>query len=212
MIQFCVPLGAINANCYILADNESKEAIVIDPGDFTDELKKVLTDGEIKKVKYILLTHGHYDHILGVYDLQQYTGAQVGINRNDARCLESELDSGAGHRFKEVQKSLTADFYLEDGMSLIFGETGLTVLFTPGHTPGGVCFICESEKKIFSGDTLFYHTIGRTDLPGGNMADMKNSLRRIIDLKGDYSVFPGHDRSTSLDEERQHNKYLRGLS
>jgi len=211
MIQFCVPLGAINANCYILADNESKEAVVIDPGDFTDELIKVIQDGEIKSVKYILLTHGHYDHILGVYDLKQYTGAQVGININDASCLENEHDSGAGHHFKEVQKSLKADFYLEDGMRLIFGKTELRVLFTPGHTPGGVCFISEHEHKIFSGDTLFYHTIGRTDLPGGNMTVMKNSLRRIIELKGDYSVFPGHDRSTSLDEERQHNRYLRGL-
>lgn len=209
LIQYCLPIGINHANCYIIADEKTKEAVIIDPGEFNDELVGALTNGKIKSVKYILLTHGHYDHILGVYDLKKYTGALVGIHKNDVAYLTDELKSGAGHIVKGLQKSLSCDFFLEDGMKISAGEIVLDVLFTPGHTLGGVCFVCETEREIFTGDTLFYHTIGRTDLPGSSMADMVNSLNRLKDLNGDYRILPGHERSTTLEEERKRNRYLR---
>ncbi len=209
MIQHCIPLCLNRANCYILLDEISKEAVVIDPGEFNKELTNILSD-ENAIVKYILLTHGHYDHILGVYELKKYTGAQVGIHKNDADCLEDESLSHA-NQIQAKQNIVHADFEFEDGASLWIGKIEIEVIFTPGHTLGGVCFVCENEQKIFTGDTLFYHTIGRTDLQGGNMTDMQNSLLKISSIKGGYLVFPGHDRSSTLDEERKHNRYLRSL-
>jgi hydroxyacylglutathione hydrolase len=211
MIQHSIPLGINRANCYILVDEKSREAVVIDPGEFNDDLVSIIKHGNISTVKYILLTHGHYDHILGVYDFKQYSGALIGIHENDAVCLSDESKSGADRHLKNGQSHIKPDFFLEDAMDLSFGETKLKVLFTPGHTLGGVCFICENDKKLFTGDTLFYHTIGRTDLAGGSMSVLQESLKRILNLTGDYIIFPGHDRSSTLNDERLYNKYLRSI-
>ena len=201
-------LGVIDANCYVLVDEKSGEAAVIDAGDFNENLKKILRLNEIKLVKYILLTHGHYDHIFGVYDTREYTGARVAIHEEDAACLYDEKQSLA-YQFDNEQKLLKPDILLRDDMKLTVGDIEITVMHTPGHTKGGVCFICEKERIIFSGDTLFCKTCGRTDLPGGDWQSLKESLLRLVALKGDYTVYPGHNIETKLDFEKTHNRYLR---
>lgn len=208
MKLYRLPLGAIDANCYVIADEKSGEAAVIDAGDFDETLKKILDSDEIKNVKYILLTHGHYDHIMGVYDAKEYTGAKVAIHGEDAGCLFDENQS-LSYQLSVRQKPLKADIILEDGMTLNIGDIELKVMHTPGHTRGGVCFICEKERIVFSGDTLFCKTCGRTDLRGGDWPTMKDSLIRLASLKGDYTVYPGHNRETQLDFERTHNRYMR---
>ncbi len=201
-------LGAIEANCYVIVDEKSGEAAVIDTGDFNENLKKLLNKDEIKNIKYILLTHGHYDHIWGVYDTKEYTGALVAIHEEDAGCLSDENQSLA-YQLGAKQKLLKPDILLKDGMILNVGEIEIKVMHTPGHTRGGVCFICEKDRIIFSGDTLFCKTCGRTDLRGGDWPTLKDSLLKLVALEGDYTVYPGHNVETKLDFERTHNRYLR---
>lgn len=202
-----IPLGPVSANTYILTDVATNECAVIDAGDFNGTLKKEL-DG--KNVKFILLTHGHFDHILGVHDLKAYTNAEVMIHKLDSECLSNPKRSLAEWGGCE-QKCVSADRLLQDGDEIMLGETKIKVMHTPGHTPGGVCYIIESERTIFTGDTLFSLTAGRTDLVGGDDFMLISSLKKIAGLDGDYKLYPGHNRSTTLDYERTHNRYLRRL-
>ncbi|NLA77721.1 MAG: MBL fold metallo-hydrolase, partial [Clostridiales bacterium] len=156
--------GEMGSNSYILIDEKSGEGAVIDVGSFSSELQTAISQSGMKRLKYILLTHGHFDHILGVYDIKQkYPDAEIAIHREDAMCLsdpEESLASTGAH----IQKPVCADILLEDGDIIRLGESQLRVMHTPGHTMGGVCYIFESEHTIFSGDTLFCRTVGRTDL------------------------------------------------
>ncbi len=202
-------LGPVEANCFVVTDEASLLSLVIDPGGFDGSLERLIKD---KQIKYILLTHGHYDHILGVYDLKQRTGAEVMIHALDAPCLEDEYESLAARSlYPGLQKCLTADRLLEDGDSVTLGETVLRVMHTPGHTKGSVCYVDEEDRVIFSGDTLFCMTIGRTDLPGGDDRQMLDSLKRLIALDGDYTVCTGHNRNTTLSSERVRNRYIRRM-
>lgn len=201
--------GEMGSNSYILIDEKSGEGAVIDVGSFSSELQTAISQSGMKRLKYILLTHGHFDHILGVYDIKRkYPDAEIAIHREDAMCLsdpEESLASTGAH----IQNPVCADILLEDGDIIRLGESRLRVMHTPGHTMGGVCYILESEHTIFSGDTLFCRTVGRTDLRGGNWSDLLASLEKLMSLEGDYEVFPGHNRQTSLAVERVSNRYLR---
>lgn len=190
-------------------DEKSGEAALIDVGGFDNSLKSILENEEIKKVKYILLTHGHYDHLLGVYDAKEHTGAKVAIHKMDKECLTDENSSLAYQIESVKQKPVEPDIILKDGMKLNVGNIELEVLHTPGHSKGSVCFVCESERIIFSGDTLFLKTYGRTDLQGGSWSELQLSLNKLALLEGDYIVYPGHFMQTSLDFERKHNRYMR---
>ncbi len=201
--------GPISANTYVITDSQSGETAVIDAGGFTPEIKSLI-DG--KNVKYILLTHGHFDHILGVYDIKEYTNAKVAVHKYDAGCLESEDESLCSWECAGQQRLMKADIMIFDGDVLNLGETKIKVMHTPGHTRGGVCYIIEDERLIFSGDTLFCLTAGRTDFPGGSDEDMMSSLIRLKNLSGDYKVYPGHNRPTTLQFERTHNRYMRSLT
>lgn len=205
-----VHLGHVDTNCYVLLDEKTNDAVVIDPGEYTQKLVDTI-DMHKMNVKYILLTHGHYDHILGVHDLKEKTGACVLIHINDAQCLVDENQSLMGHIGPGIQKPCDADKVLQDGDEVVFGNEKLQVLYTPGHTKGSVCFLCESERCIFTGDTIFYRTYGRTDLPGGDDEEMLMSLYRIYALRGDYTLYPGHGIVTTLEKERKTNRYLRKL-
>lgn len=203
-----IPLGPVAANTYVLTDMASGETAVIDAGDFNDKLKELIKG---KNIKYILLTHGHFDHILGVYDLKEFTHAKVFIHTLDADCLENEYKSLASWEYPGSQKPLKADVLLNDGDKIMLGETEIRVMHTPGHTRGGVCYIIDSERIIFSGDTLFCLTAGRTDFEGGSDEELMASLIRLRRLDGDYKVYTGHNKSTTLDFERTHNRYMRRI-
>ncbi len=202
-----LPLGSYMTNCYILTDSATGEAAVVDPGVYTSALSGLLRSEGIEKLKYILLTHGHFDHICGVYELQKNFGGIVMIHEGDRKCLESTewslCDSVEGYS----QTVMSPGRQLVDNDSFMLGETEISVMHTPGHTRGGVCYIADG--KIFSGDTLFKVGIGRTDLPGGHLRTIVDSLRRIGALQGDFEVFPGHGESTTLAYEKTQNRLLR---
>ncbi len=199
----CLPLGALQANCYLLSDEEGATA-VIDPGDEAGTILETVRVGELA-VEAILLTHAHFDHILAADELRRETGAPVYVYETDAPALADPRRSltvlakgGAG--------PLRADHLLKDGEELRVGRLAVSVLHTPGHTPGSCCFLCGDA--LFSGDTLFAGSIGRTDFPGGDDQAMAASLRMLAALEPGIRVFPGHGESTTLSKERMENPYL----
>ena len=204
---FPIPLGALQTNCYVLAD-ENGVGAVIDPGLYTPELA-ALIDRHTTRIDLILLTHGHADHISGALPLREATGAPICIHALDDDYTHTELcmAKDCGCPFLPFH----ADELLQDGDTVTFGSEVLSVLHTPGHTPGGVCYIHETQRVIFSGDTLFCLTAGRTDFPRGSFDDLMRSLMRLRDLPGDYDVYPGHERPTHLEAERRRNFYMRRL-
>lgn len=200
----------IFSNCYLLVDEESGEAAIVDPA-WYDEVVKNALDGENITLKYVLLTHGHFDHIFGVYGLQTERGAKVVIHSKDAGHLLDPKKSLAEGNFPEKQYPVIADILIKDGDVLKLGNEEIKVMSTPGHTEGSVCYILEKDRVIISGDTLFCMTAGRTDFPGGSDEKMIESLKRLIALDGDYRVLPGHNRETTLESERKRNWYIRRM-
>ena len=200
----------IFSNCYLLVEEESGEAAIVDPAWYGEVVKNAL-DGENITLKYVLLTHGHFDHIFGVYGLQTERGAKVVIHSKDAGHLLDPKKSLAEGNFPEKQYPVIADILIKDGDVLRLGNEEIKVMSTPGHTEGSVCYILEKDRVIISGDTLFCMTAGRTDFPGGSDEKMIDSLKRLIALEGDYRVLPGHNRETTLESERKRNWYIRRM-
>lgn len=200
-------LGPIQANCYIVTDEKTKDAVVIDCGEYTQELEEKLSD---KSLKYILLTHGHYDHILGVYDLKEaHPEAQIVIHKEEAYKLTDDLPSFAHEMMPGVQKYVPADITVEEGDKITFGGTEITVIHTPGHSKGGVCYFVEEERTIFTGDTLFCLTVGRMDFFDSSEDEMLESITRLYNMPGDYEIYPGHNRATTMEYEKRRNRYMR---
>ncbi len=200
----------IFANCFLLVDEATSEAAIVDPGWYGDIIKNVLKKENVD-LKYVLLTHGHFDHILGVYGLQKETGAKVVIHECDAGHLIDPRKSLCEGNFPEPQYPVNADITVKEGDTFMLGESEIKVMSTPGHTNGSVCYIIENEKVILSGDTLFCMTAGRTDFFDGSDEKMIASLKRLIALDGDYRVLPGHNRETTLERERTRNWYIRRM-
>lgn len=198
------------ANCYLLVDEKTGEAAIVDPAWYVDEFNDILEKNNAK-LKYIMLTHGHFDHIFGVHGLKEATGAKVVIHFKDAEHLTDPRKSLAEGNMPEPQIPVSADVLLKEGDVITLGDEEIKVMSTPGHTMGSVCYIIESEKTIISGDTLFCMTAGRTDFPDGSDELMIKSLKRLIALEGDYRVLPGHNRETTLESERKRNWYIRRM-
>ncbi len=207
MEVYKLPLGPFGTNCYVAVD-ENGRAAVIDPGLYAPELQTLLRE-KTAAVETILLTHGHADHISGAAALREATGAPISIHTLDNDFTDGPLCMAdeCGYPFAPFR----ADRLLEDGDTVAFGKETMTVLHTPGHTPGSVCFLHGDDRVLFSGDTLFCLTAGRTDFPRGSHDDLMQSLRRLRDLDGDFTVYPGHERSTRLDAERKRNFFMRRL-
>ena len=188
-------------NCYIIFDEKSKEIMVIDPAgdvDKIEELIKIL-DG---KLKYIYLTHCHGDHILGVTELKNRCGGKILIHRYDSEGLNNpEINLSPYIGFGNIE--LEADSRIDDNDLIHLGELQFKVIHTPGHTKGGTCLYCEKEKCLFSGDTMFRGTWGRTDLPTSNREDIINSItNKLLILPNDVIVYPGHGLSTRIKDEK----------
>ena len=192
-------VGPIGTNCYLLQDEESGLLAVIDPG---DDWERILH--QIKKlggeVKYILLTHGHYDHTTAVPDLvKALPGVQVYIHQADA--------NGAGSQLFPLASQVQDLNYYDEGDTLTLGSLTIEVLHTPGHSKGSVTL--KVGDVLFTGDTLFCGSCGRTDLRGGSYEEIMVSLKRLGELEGDFHVCPGHDRTSTLERERKYNPFLR---
>lgn len=194
-----VPTGPIRANCYIVYDEKTNDAAVIDPGSFDCFVQSAI---EGLNVKYIICTHGHFDHILGAGKMIEKTGAALLIHRADEKCLTSSQDNLLGDFHTKREINLKADRLLEDGDEICFGDIVLKVMHTPGHSRGSIVLINEKERVIFTGDTLFAGGTGRTDFYGSNPTDMRKSILKIMSLDGDYHILPGHDIDTNLSDER----------
>ena len=188
-------LGAYQVNCYIIHDEESTSCCVIDPGYEADTILDKLSQLGLT-LEAILLTHGHFDHVGAVRDLAADTGCQVWLCADDLS-LPTNLTAG---------KLYYTQTYAE-GSQLNLAGLDISVLQTPGHTPGSVCLLVEDT--LFSGDTLFAGSCGRTDLPGGSWADMQASLKRLSQIEANLWVLPGHGESTMLASEKKYNPYLR---
>lgn len=198
-------VGPIETNCYIVSDPVSKEAVIIDAGDDAEDILAYVQREQLH-VKYLLNTHGHFDHIQANDLLRAQTGAPLGIHADDAELLETpEKVSGFG-QFHGCQPP---ELLLHNGDTISFGAYQLRVIYTPGHSRGGCCFYEVQEKVCFTGDTLFRGSIGRTDLYGGNYAALLKSVReRLQVLSDDTTIYPGHGPESNMAFERRANQYL----
>lgn len=188
-------------NCYIIQDEKSKETMVIDPAGNVEQIVEML-DILQAKLKYIYLTHCHGDHIGGVTELKQRYGGQIVTQRKDA---ENLLDVNKNLSYFVISKeiSIETDARSDDEDLLHLGDLEFKVIHTPGHTSGGSCLYCEKERLLFSGDTLFRGTWGRTDVPTGDFEDIINSItKKLMILPDDTIVYPGHGKSTMIKEEK----------
>ena len=187
--------SGFTANTYLCRDTQSGRGLVIDPGADAAAIEILANE----KVESILLTHAHFDHALIAAKLAEKTGAGIYLHRLDAPLL-ADPDKNASACFGSAPLRAKADRLLEDGDEIRLGESVFTVLHTPGHSPGSVCFLCGD--LLFTGDTLFFNDYGRTDLYGGNEEDLAVSLERLSSLKGVLRVFPGHDTAFFLSDGR----------
>ena len=206
MILHHAVIGDIHTNCYIITDEASGESAAVDCAVFDADYDRLIREAGVSSLKYILLTHGHFDHISGVKRLKETLGGQIVIHPEDAGTLTDPKKSLNSYvRYAELVP-VTPDVLIEEGGELFLGGTKITVMHTPGHTRGSVCYL--TDGKMFSGDTLFRLSMGRTDLPGGSTPTLFASLGRIGCLEGDYDVYPGHGEFTTLSFEKRNNRYL----
>ena len=199
------PTGPLQANCYLLYDKEGGEAVIIDPGYNGKEFIEILNKKNLK-LKYIILTHGHGDHIGGVAELLSTLKTELLIHKDDEEMLTDKIKSGTIMiGYPDVNVSATV--FIKDGDELLLGNEKLTVIHTPGHTKGGVSIL--TGNKLFVGDTLFNGSVGRTDFPGGSFEELKNSIQnKLFTLSEDVIVYPGHGGATTIKREKNSNPYV----
>lgn len=198
-------------NTYILYD-ETKECVIIDPGCYNtherEELADFIKSEELKPVK-LLNTHCHIDHVLGNSFVAKKYNLQLEIHKEDLEVLHS-LPQVSHLYGLNAEESLEPTVFLNEGDSIRFGNSSLEILFTPGHSPGSICFVTPQDKFIIGGDVLFYNSIGRTDLPGGDHETLLASIRKkLFVLDDDFTVFPGHGGETTIGFEKKNNPFLR---
>ena len=198
MLIKTLPVGQLETNCYVVTDEDSLDCAVIDPGDESGTILDYLEDNKLH-CRAVLLTHAHFDHVGAANALLEATGAQLYMCEKELELVKG----GASGRFT-VPEDVK---YYRDGDTVEVGGLRFEVMETPGNTPGGVTLRCG--EALFTGDTLFRGSCGRTDFAGGDMRQELRSLKRIAELPGDYEVYPGHAESSMLSIEREHNPYVR---
>jgi hydroxyacylglutathione hydrolase len=201
-----IPGGELYENCYFAMDSATGQIAVIDPGFWSQRLEEAIRRAGPQNIKMILLTHGHFDHIAGVAKIKELTGAPVYFPEKEKDFVFDSSLNLMNMMPTGTFDTFTPDVYVKEGDEIQLGNTSFKVLETPGHTCGSCCYL--TEDAIFSGDTLFFCSAGRTDFPTGNGADLMKSLRRLAQLPGDYTVYPGHEGATTLEYERACNPYL----
>ncbi len=200
----CITAGVVQSNCYVL--NTDKAQIIVDPCILCDELKAQI-DANREKERYILLTHRHFDHVGAAADIKDYCSAKIVIHKLDEQGLY-DTDFSLADKFCEYHKPIRADILVEHGSLISCGDVNVKVLHTPGHTQGSVCYVID--RIIFTGDTLFCGTIGRYDFPSGDFRTLLESIKILVNLDGDYDIYPGHMDCTTLEYEKKHNPYIVG--
>ena len=204
----CIPVSLVDENVYLYYDETSLEGVVIDPGSDADVIIKEIENKNVA-IKGILLTHGHYDHISAVSELKNYSNANIYACKQEAVVLENP-DFNLSSRALPESIRLKADVYLEDDDKIEFGNTSLTLIQTAGHTSGSSCFYSEENLVLFSGDTLFSGTVGRTDLPTSDTDTLLRSIReKLAVLPDGVTVYPGHGSHTTIAREKKYNPYFK---
>ena len=210
MIHEILPVGMLQCNCSIFGDELSREAIVVDPGDNIEEVLAILEKHQLR-VKEIVITHAHIDHIGGAARLKAATGAPVRMNASD-QMLYDHLDEQASWLGMQPPARTTIDSAARDGDVLNLGSAEFHVLYTPGHTQGSISLWIPAENKLLAGDTLFRDSIGRTDLPGGNPSQILRSIEnKLLCLPEETVVVPGHGPNTTIGREKERNPFLQSL-
>jgi glyoxylase-like metal-dependent hydrolase (beta-lactamase superfamily II) len=207
MIHKIFPVGPLQCNCSVLGDEQTREAMVIDPGDQIEDILEILREEKLA-LKQIVITHAHIDHVGGAMKLKAATGAPILMNQNDYALLKM-LDMQAAWIGMRPPGAVQIDEALEPGRVLKTGNISSSVIHTPGHTEGSICLYFPQEKRLIAGDTLFAGSIGRTDLPGGSMEKIMRSLHtQVLALPDETEVIPGHGPATTIGEERETNPFL----
>ena len=198
-----LPSGALQANTYLAVDEKTNEGFIVDPGGYNKVLTKEVRDNDVN-IKYIILTHGHSDHICGVNEHKaEFPDAKIVAYKDEEAMLENpNLNQSPPYSTK-------ADILVSDGDELKVGDVTLKFIHTPGHTEGGMCIYVKEAKALFSGDTLFRQSIGRTDFPGGSYKEIMDSIRKkLFLLPDDTNVFPGHMGTTNIGFEKENNPFV----
>ncbi len=198
--------GPLDVNCYVLWE-ENGSCVLIDPAEEAPVLDYIAAKS--LTCTHILLTHGHFDHIGGIAAIKEKTGALVCIHREDSGMLTSDFESlGAMMGFQTAP--VRPDLLLEDGDVIEVAGTKIRVIHTPGHTQGGVCYLEQESRVLFTGDTIFRLGAGRADFPGSDERDLYRSIiNKLFTLEGDYTLYPGHNRPTTMEMERERNTFIR---
>ncbi len=203
MIIKKIVVGPLQVNCFIIADDASKKAVVIDPGDEPDRIMDIIKTNELS-VDYIICTHGHFDHVGAVSDLKQETGAKVAIHRDEVEIYSAALDMAAFWGF-DLDPLPEPDMLLGDGDSIKTGGLSFEVFHTPGHSPGGLCLY--GNDIVITGDTLFAGSVGRTDFYGGDIEKLKKSFNRLMALPEATKVLTGHGPESTIGHEKRSNMF-----
>jgi glyoxylase-like metal-dependent hydrolase (beta-lactamase superfamily II) len=203
-------VGPLEVNCYIVWDRETKKAFVIDPGGDEDVIKMEVWKNSLD-VEYIVNTHGHFDHVGGDAALKEALGAPIAIHGSDAGLMAEAHERGVIFGVN-APKQPAPDKLLEDGSTLKAGGLTLEVIHTPGHTPGGVCLFDRADSILFTGDTLFAGSVGRTDLEDGSYEELMESIKtRILPLSDSVRIYPGHGPDSTIGAERRNNPFIMNM-
>ena len=198
-------VGPVCTNCYIVRRSESNKAVIVDPGEDFQKIKGYIENDKLEPIG-ILLTHGHFDHIGAADELKRQYGIKIYAYEDEKDIVNSDLNLGG---MFGCPAGCDVDFFVKEGEKIVLDEMEFEVIHTPGHTKGSCCFLLRNEKLLFSGDTLFMESVGRTDLPTGSMSTLVRSIKeKLFVLPNETKVYPGHGDSTTIGHEKKYNPFI----